>query len=115
MIRLRYQLIISLPKNKAKNVPTTKNGPKGTSLCNVFLPKIIIPMPIIAPLKKAENKPTKIFGQPRIKPIRKTSLTSASPIHLPREIRNIVPKNNAAPRALKIEDWKIGNPLKIKN
>ena len=49
-----------------------------------------------APIKKAKNKATKIFGQPRIRPIKKANLTSPTPIHLPRETKIIKRKNAPA-------------------
>ena len=94
--------MICPPKNKAIKVPVTKKGPKGTSDFKVFLPEIISPNPIIAPIKKAKNKATKMFGQPRINPIRKASFISPTPIHLPLDIRTIKRKNAAATRALYI-------------
>ena len=87
------------PKNKEMNVPATKNGPKGTSDFKVFLPKNISPMPIIAPLIKAKNKAAKILGQPSTNPIKKASLISPMPIHLPLEIKTMKRKNAAAPKA----------------
>ena len=96
------------PQNKARNVPVTKNGPKGTSDFKVFLPATISPIPIIAPIKKAKNKANKIFGKPRKSPIKKANLISPTPSHLPREIRTIARKKAEA----KI-DGKIG--LKIPN
>jgi len=94
--------MICPPENKAIKVPVTKKGPKGTSDFKVFLPEIISPNPIIAPIKKAKNKATKMFGQPRINPIRKASFISPTPIHLPLDIRTIKRKNAAATRALYI-------------
>ena len=91
-MRVKYQLIILSPQNIAKKVPVTKNGPKGTSLFRVFLPDIINPTPIIAPLEKAKNKANKIFGKPRNKPIKKANFTSPRPIHLPRENKIIARK-----------------------
>jgi len=108
-MRLRYQLIIRSPQNIAKKVPVTKNGPKGTSLFRVFLPDIINPIPIIAPIEKAKNRANKIFGKPRNKPIKKANFTSPRPSHLPWEIKTIAKKNPAAPRALRIENLKIEN------
>lgn len=83
----------------AKMVPETKKGPKGTSDFKVFLPEIINPTPMIAPIKKAKNKATRMFGNPKNKPIKIASLTSPKPIARPREIRNIARKNKAAPTA----------------
>jgi len=85
----------------AINVPITKNGPKGTSDFKVFLPATISPIPIIAPIKKARNRATKIFGQPKNKPIKKASLKSPRPIHFPRE-KIIIAKKKT--------DGKIPNP-----
>ena len=56
----------------AMMVPITKKGPKGISLFKPFLPNKINPIPIIAPIKKAENKAAKIFGKPIKIPIKKT-------------------------------------------
>lgn len=81
--KFKYQLIILSLQNIAIKVPVTKKGPKGISDFKVFLPEIINPTPIIAPIKKAENKATKILGQPKIKPIKKAIFTSPTPIHLP--------------------------------
>lgn len=97
--KFKYQLVNASPKNNAKNVPVTKNGPKGTSEDNFFLPATISPVPIMAPMKKAENKATKISGQPKNKPIKKASFISPTPIHLPRETKTIARKNKAAPKA----------------
>ena len=80
-------------------VPMTKNGPKGTSDFKVFLPKIISAIPIIAPIKKAENKATMILGQPRTSPIKKASLISPTPIQRPLDINTISKKNNDARKA----------------
>ena len=91
--------MICPPKNKAIKVPVTKKGPKGTSDFKVFLPETISPNPIIAPIEKAKNKATKIFGKPKNKPIKIASLKSPIPIHLPRETRTIARKNVAAPKA----------------
>src|SRR3989344_8360333 len=83
----------------ATRVPATKNGPKGTSDLKDFLWAKTSPTPIVAPEKKAKNKATKIFGQPRINPIRKASLISPAPIHLPRDASTIRRKNPEAPIA----------------
>lgn len=99
MTKLRYQLIIFSPKNKARKVPVTKNGAKGTSDLKVFLLRTIRINPTTAPIKKAKKRATKIFGQPRKRPIRKANFISPTPIHLPREIRTIVRKKAAAPKA----------------
>ena len=96
---LRYQLTNCGPQNNAINVPITKNGPKGTSLCIFFLPAKISPTPIIAPIKKAKNKATKIFGQPKNKPIKNASLMSPIPIQRPRDIKTIAKKKLAAAKA----------------
>ena len=95
----KYQLSIWLPKKKAVKVPVIKKGPKGTSDFKVFLPDNINPIPIIAPRKKAKNKPTKILGNPKINPIKKASFMSPPPIHLPLEINTIKKKKIAAPLA----------------
>ncbi len=50
----------------------------------------------MAPIKKAKNKATKIFGQPRTRPMKTANLTSPVPIHLPRETKNIKRKNTPA-------------------
>ena len=94
-----YQLTIFPPKNNANKVPVTKNGPNGTSDFNFFLREIINATPIIAPIKKAENKATKILGQPRKRPIKKATLISPIPIHLPLDHKTIARKNPAAPAA----------------
>ena len=104
-----YQLIISFPKNKAINVPITKKGAKGTWLFKVFLPKAINPISIIAPIKKAENRATKILGQLKKSPIKKPNLTSPNPIQRPRDISQKRKKKPAAPKPLKIEELKIEN------
>lgn len=100
--KFKYQLITFSPKNIAINVPVTKKGPKGTSDFIVFFFKIINPIPIIAPKRKAENKATKILGNPSKSPIKKANFISPTPIHLPREIRTIKKKKSPAPRALYI-------------
>lgn len=97
------------PQNRARNVPATKNGPNGTSLFKVFFPVKINPIPIIAPIKKAKNKAAKIFGKPKINPIKKANFISPTPIQRPREIKTIIRKKAAAPRALRIENLKIEN------
>ena len=97
--RLRYQLTICWPQNKPIKVPITKKGPKGTSLFKVFFLAIIKPIPITAPKKKAKNKAGIILGKPSKKPIKKPNLTSPKPIHLPREIRKMIKKKPAAPKA----------------
>ncbi len=102
--KLRYQLIISLPQNKAINVPLTRKGPKGTLLVKLFLAKATKPNPIIAPIKNEKNKPTKILGKPRKRPIKKPNLASPKPIHLPRDKNQIRKKNPEAARALRIEE-----------
>ena len=89
------------PKNKERKVPVTKKGPKGTSDFQVFLPKTINPNPIIAPIKKAKKRPTKILGKPKNKPIKTASLKSPNPIHFPPENKIMAKKNN---------DGKIPNP-----
>jgi hypothetical protein len=94
-------LIIPTPQKKAINVPTTRNGPKGTSDFKVFLPDTINPNPIIAPIKKEKNRAIKILGKPRNKPIKKANLTSPKPSHLPREIKNITKKKADAKTAEK--------------
>ena len=91
--------MISLPQNKAINVPVTKNGPNGISLFRPFLLARISPIPIIAPKKKAKNRATRIFGKPRKRPIKKANFTSPQPIHFPLEIKIIARKKPAAPRA----------------
>ena len=78
-------------------MPVIKNGPKGNSLLIVFFFNIISPNPIIAPIKKARNKASSALGQPSKKPIKKASLISPTPIHLPRETRTINKKKPAAP------------------
>ena len=83
----------------AKKVPVTKNGAKGISDLRVFLPRAIRINPTAAPIKKAKNKATKMSGKPRNKPIKKANFISPTPIHLPREIRTIVRKKVAAPKA----------------
>ena len=95
------------PQNKARNVPVTRNGPKGTSDFKVFLPEITNPNPIIAPIKKAKNKATKILGKPRKRPIKKANFISPIPSQRPREIKTIARKKIAAPIALRIENLKI--------
>ena len=85
------------------NVPVTKNGPKGTSDLRVFFWLTINPTPIIAPIKKAKNKAAKIFGKPKINPIKKANFISPTPIHLPRDTKTIAKKKAAAPKALNIE------------
>lgn len=87
------------PQNKETKVPVAKKGPNGTSDLSVFLAAIINPTPIIAPMKKAKNKATKIFGQPKINPIKKASFISPTPIHLPRDTNTTVKKKAAAPNA----------------
>ena len=87
---MKYQSTTLSPQNKARNVPVIKKGPKGTSDFKVFLPKVINPNPIIAPIKKAENKATKIFGKLKKSPIKKANLMSPIPIHFPRETRKII-------------------------
>ena len=87
------------PQNKARKVPITRKGPKGTSLWSFFLPAKINPTPIIAPIKKAKNKATKIFGQPRNKPIKNASFMSPTPIQRPRDIKTIAKKKLAAAKA----------------
>ncbi len=91
------------PHSRAMNVPVTRKGPKGTSLFKPFFFVKISPTPIIAPIKKAKNKATKIFGQPRNKPIKKANLMSPMPIHLPRETKTIARKKPAAKTAENIE------------
>ena len=81
-------------------VPVIKNGPKGISDFKDFLFKIINPIPIIAPKRKAENKANKILGNPRKNPIKKANFISPIPIQLPRETKTITRKNSAAPKAL---------------
>ena len=80
-------------------VPVTRKGPNGTSDFKLFLPEITSPNPIIAPIEKAKNKATKIFGKDKNSPIKKANLTSPKPIHLPPEIKTIARKNKAAPKA----------------
>ncbi len=94
-------------------VPVTKKGPKGISLFKPFLPNKINPIPIIAPIKKAENKAAKIFGKPIKIPMKKTNFTSPNPIHLPLEIRKIKRKNRKAPSAA-YKAFKISHLLNIK-
>jgi len=74
--------MILSPKNIAKKVPETKNGAKGIWDFIVFRLKKIKIKPTIAPLKKAKNKETKIFGQPKINPIKIESLKSPKPIQV---------------------------------
>lgn len=83
----------------AKKVPTTKNGPKGTSDFKVFLPVKISPIPIIAPIKKAEKRANKIFGKPKKRPRKKASFISPIPIHLPQDIKTIIRKKAEAKKA----------------
>ncbi len=97
--KLKKRAISFSPKNIAKKVPVAKNGPKGISDFKVFLANIINPIPIIAPMKKAKKREIKIFGQPKINPIKKANLISPSPIHLPREIKTNVRKKIPAPTA----------------
>ena len=97
------------PQNMATNVPVTKNGPKGTSDFKDFLPKIINPIPIIAPVRKAKNKATNMLGKPKIKPIKKPNLISPTPIQRPRDSKTMARKKPAAPKALKIKELKIVN------
>ncbi len=85
--------MIFSPKNIAKNVPETKNGPKGIWDFIVFRFKKINIKPTIAPLKKAKNKATKIFGQPKKRPIKIESLKSPQPIQVSFEIKMIARKN----------------------
>ena len=93
--KLEYQSTICFPQNIAKKVPDTRNGPKGTSDFKVFLPAIINPAPIIAPIKKAENRATTISGHPSNKPINIANLKSPSPIQWPLEITIIAKRNKA--------------------
>ncbi len=53
----------------------------------------------MAPNKKPRNKPIIIYGQPRIKPIKKANLTSPKPIAIPLEKNQIKKKNKEAPIA----------------
>jgi len=94
--------MIFSPENKAIKVPVTKKGPKGTSDFKVRFPEIISPKPIIAPIEKAKNKATKMFGQLKNNPINAANFTSPRPIHFPWEIKTIARKKVAAPRALRI-------------
>ena len=103
----KYQLIILPAQNKAINVPVTKKGPKGNWLFNFFFPANISPIPTRAPNKKAKNKETNILGKPKNRPMRKPSLASPKPIHLPRDINQIRKKNPPAPTALNIKDQKL--------
>ena len=80
------------PKNSAKNVPKTKNGPKGISLFKFFLCKTISITPIIAPKKNAKNSAVKTFGRPSKNPIKTANFTSPKPIHFPFEIKKIARK-----------------------
>ena len=93
----------------AKKVLVTKNGAKGISDLRVFLPRSISINPAVAPIKKAKNKATKIFGKPRKSPIKKANFTSPIPIHFSWEIKTIIKKKTAAPIALKIAELKIEN------
>jgi len=74
---------MELPQNRPTRVPATKKGPKGTSDFKFFFLKDIKANPTRAPLRKAKNKATKMLGQPKRSPIKKTSFTSPIPIHLP--------------------------------
>lgn len=96
-------------------VPATKNGPKGTSDLSFFFLAAINPMPTADPMKKDRKRAAAMPGKPKIRPIKKANFISPSPIHFPREIRTIAAKKAAAPRALKIEELKIENSLKIRN
>ncbi len=80
------------PKNIAKIVAPTKNGPKGISDFKVFFLRANKITEIAAPIKKAKNKAAKIFGQPRIRPIKIANLKSPTTINLPREISTIARK-----------------------
>jgi hypothetical protein len=93
------------PKNIAKIVAPTKNGPKGISDFKVFFLRANKITEIAAPIKKAKNKAAKIFGQPKIKPIKKANLASPMPIHLPLEIKIIARKNALA----RIADKKVSS------
>lgn len=83
----RYQSIIFLLQKRAINVPVTKNGPKGISLLRVFFLKIINPIPIIAPIKKAKKRAMRILGKPRKSPIKNANFGSPQPIQRPFDIR----------------------------
>lgn len=70
-----------------------RKGPNGISLLKLLSLKIINTTPIIAPKKKAKNKATDMFGQPKNKPIKKDSFTSPNPIQRPLDTRKIKRKN----------------------
>ena len=95
------------PQNKAKKVPAIKNGPKGISDFKFFFFEIINPTPIIAPIKKAENKAKTILGQPKSKPIKNPSFTSPNPNPAPLVTRKIARKNVKDRKALKIVSLKV--------
>lgn len=82
-------------------VPTTKNGPKGTSDFKVLFLEIINPVPIIAPVRKAKNRATKMLGQPRKSPIKKANFISPIPMPFPRDAKTMTRKKLAAKIALK--------------
>ena len=60
---------------------------------------MINPIPIIAPMKKAKKRATKMFGKDKIKPIKKANFISPTPIHFPWEIKTIIKKKSEARKA----------------
>ena len=87
------------PQNKARKVPITKKGAKGTSVFKFFPFKAINPTPIIAPIKKDKNRASNILGKPTSKPKKKANFTSPKPSHLPLERRKMAKKKMVAPTA----------------
>lgn len=84
-------------------------------------------MPISAPIKKAKNSATAIFGQPNINPMKNANFTSPKPIPLPFVMSTIAkkkaevanPDESGFNRLFKLEirnsKFEINPKLKIQN
>lgn len=98
-----YHFTISSPQNIAIKVPTTKNGPKGMALFKAFFFINMKIIPQIAPRVKANNKATKILGQPSIKPMRNASFASPPPMPSPFVAKIMLKKKTLDTIAAKIK------------
>jgi len=92
--------MIFSPQKRAKKALKTKKGPKGISDFHCFFFKIINPIPIIAPKKKAKKRQIKILGQDKIRPSKIANLKSPQPIQVSLE-KKIKAKKKKAGKKLK--------------
>jgi hypothetical protein len=90
-------------KKKEKMAPEIKKGPKGTFDFKLFFLKIIKKIPKIAPAKKAKNRATIFFCQPKKSPKKTESLKSPKPIRFSFDINTKNKKKREGKRERKRE------------